>query len=467
MLGWSFSAALAGCMLLCLYQALPYALFGLLYGWANKQNLKTGPFFCASLLTLLVYLLPEVFPGSLAHALYSWPVAIQAADLGGVHLVHFLLLFCNWLLAESLARLYRQEKVLPVFILLLALLTGIFIYGRQRIDYYNFLAEGASVSKFVRVACVQPNIPIKGHAGIDSTGPFAGTTGALVKATNQAAEKMPDTDLILWPEVPKTVRCAFADFEKQGVATASEKIEAPILLSCTEFDYGNNPWIENNDKQQDGAGRHTQKTRKIDKKYNSLCLVEQSACRLVYRKVKLVPFGESTPFQDSLPWLKKYLGRTLEFSPGNTLSLVDLPGDKKVQPLICYEGGFSELASQGVKRGAQAMVNVSNDAWFDSAKAAEFHLALTLFRAVEQRRPLVRCTNSGFGAHIQASGEIVPGTLTPMNEAAISQASLYCPEQKTLYSRIGDAWLWILAIIMILQVIPWPQKNFVCGKMPE
>ncbi|EMS78129.1 apolipoprotein N-acyltransferase [Desulfotignum phosphitoxidans] len=466
MLDWSVKAALAGLFFLCLYQALPYALFGLLCGWVNNKKLKTGPFFCASLLTFLVYLLTEIFPGSLAHALYSWPIAIQTADLGGVHLVHFFLLLCNWLLADILVRLYRQEKILPVCVFLLVLLAGIFIYGQHRINHFHTLAEDASSAEFINITSIQPNIPIKGYEGIALDGPFAGPTGALVKATRQAAEELPDTDLVLWPEVPKSINCACEDFQMQGVAAASVKIEAPILLSCNEFDYGNNPWIDTTGEQLNGTGRHTQKSRKIDKKYNALWLVGQDTCRLAYRKVKLVPFGERTPFQDLFPWLKTYLGRKLEFSPGNGPSLIDLPGGKQIQPLICYEGGFPGLAAQGVASGAQALINVSNDAWFDSAKAAEFHLALSLFRAVEQRRPLVRCTNSGFGAHIAATGEILAQSLTPMNERTARQAKLYCPEQRTPYSWIGDAWLWILAVIVFLIKAAVFQKGFIRQKNP-
>ncbi len=84
-----------------------------------------------------------------------------------------------------------------------------------------------------------------------------------------------------------------------------------------------------------------------------------------------------------------------------------------------------------------------------SARAAELHLSPAVFRAVEQRRPLVRGTNSGFGAHIKATGEIVPGSITPMNERAVRQANLYIPKEVTIYHRIGDAWLWLAALLVL------------------
>ncbi len=100
--------------------------------------------------------------------------------------------------------------------------------------------------------------------------------------------------------------------------------------------------------------------------------------------------------------------------------------------LVPFALALRSVTGPVVGLGAQAFANVSNDAWFMSARAAELHLSLAVFRAVEQRRPLVRGTNSGFGAHIKATGEIVPGSLTPMNERAIRQATLHLPGEITI-----------------------------------
>jgi apolipoprotein N-acyltransferase len=175
----------------------------------------------------------------------------------------------------------------------------------------------------------------------------------------------------------------------------------------------------------------------------------------VDRKVKLVPFSERTPFQELWPWLKKTVGHQLEYSPGPGPRLITLGNGKRVQPLICFESGFPSLVQKGVLKGADALVNLSDDAWFASNRAAELHLGMALFRAVEQRRPLVRCTNSGAGAHILATGEIVPGTLTPMDIRTTRQAKLYCPTELTVYSQIGEAWLWLLGAYVMVRFF-WP-----------
>ncbi|MFW5836509.1 MAG: apolipoprotein N-acyltransferase [Desulfovibrionaceae bacterium] len=445
MLGWPWPGAALATGLFFLFQGLPYAGLGLACGFMNRRGRTPGALFCAGLLTLLVFLRPAVCPGSAALTLYSWPLPIQAADLGGVHLVLFILLLANWLAAEALVNIARPRAALGRLAALAGLLGLVCGYGAWRLDVFQQLPAAAPESDFITIQAIQPNIPVKGYQGLESSGPHAGVVGAMAKATELAAAKLPPADLVLWPEVPKDVDCDCTSLRRDGAARASGAAGGPVLLACVELDHGDNPVVQQEMQDADGRGA-AMSTRKIDAMYNALWLVDENECRMAYHKVELVPFGERTPFQESWPWLKRTVGRTLEYTPGPGPRLVELPGGRRVQPLICFESGFPELARQGAALGAEAFVNVSDDAWFGSAKAAELHLAMARFRAVEQRRPLVRCTNNGFGAHVRATGEIVPGTLTPMDVRTARSARLFCPGERTVYARVGDAWLWILFV---------------------
>ncbi len=133
-----------------------------------------------------------------------------------------------------------------------------------------------------------------------------------------------------------------------------------------------------------------------------------------YDKVHLVPFGEYVPHW--LQWnilegllqsigafsagtQEKPLQSALPISNGNTLPLA-------LGLLICYEGIFPELAHKRVELGANVLVNLSNDGWFGDSAAPLQHLHLTLMRAVEQGRWLIRNTNTGISAIIDAQGTI-------------------------------------------------------------
>ena len=420
----------------------------------EKRGRSPGPLFSAGLLTLVVFLRPAVCPGSTVIALYSFPTAIQAADLGGVHLVHFLMLLANWLIAEAVANLHRPGKALNNFVVLAVLLVAMFGYGSWRTSHFQKLAEIAPSTDFITVSSIQPNIPVNSWDGIDDSGPYAGVVGAMVKTTEHAAVEYQKADLVLWPEVPRSVACDCESFRLQGVVRAAQAMEGPVLVACTEYDYGEHKPVSKNHQAPDNL-KVIMTTQTEEDKYNALWIVGEENCSPIYRKVELVPFSERTPCQELWPWLKKTVGRQLEYSPGPGPGLIALENGKRVQPLICFESGFPSLVQKGVLKGADALVNVSDDAWFASDRAAELHLGMALFRAVEQRRPLVRCTNSGAGAHIRATGEIVPGTLTPMDMRTTRQARLHCPKEMTVYSQLGDAWLWLLGAYVMVRFF-WP-----------
>ncbi len=142
----------------------------------------------------------------------------------------------------------------------------------------------------------------------------------------------------------------------------------------------------------------------------------------VYSKQHLVPFGEYIPpFLDlkAFEFLFAGLGA---FTPGKYQVPLEYNGHS-LGILICYEAIFSYLAQESVEKGAQVLVNISNDAWYGYSAAAKQHLDLSLLRAIEQNRYMVRSTNTGITAFISPYGEI------------LSQTSLF--EDATLVGNIG------------------------------
>ncbi len=446
LMGWSVVLSILGTLVFALVQGLPYALFGFICGVQRSWERPVGPVFQAALLTLLVFIFPAPCPGSPALSLYSVPLAIQTADLGGYALVDFFILLINWLLAHVLLSTYRLRQC-TFYLITTGLVLVVFLgYGSLRLNQFQLLEQNALQNdfqnEFFTVRTIQPNIPVVGAVGQELDEPYRGSLGVMQMMTKTTAPNFPSADLVLWPEVPRSVYCGCSGMER-----TAELANGPIVLACLE-----NPRLN---ARESGTGPDAGHTLSQDRKhgrytvYNTLMLVDESQCRVIYRKHKLVPFGEATPLRGKWPWLYNKMARQMEYVPGPGPEVFSLPHGLEVQPLICFESGFPEMTRSGVAMGAQAFVNVSNDAWFMSAKAAELHLALALFRAVEQRRPLVRGTNSGFGAHIKASGEIVKGSLTPMNERAVQQATLHIPDEIAIYQRIGDAWLWFAALFVL------------------
>ncbi|MFW5500766.1 MULTISPECIES: apolipoprotein N-acyltransferase [unclassified Maridesulfovibrio] len=446
MIGMSAPGALASTAVLCLYQGLPYALLGLACGWMERRGHRPGPLYCAALLGLLVALRPVICPGTPAVVnLHRFPVAIQTADLGGMYFVGFLVFLSNWLVADILASLRTPRKAVANAALLIVLLGAMFGYGTFRLEQIKHLAGNAQANEFLTITSIQPNIPLKGREGLDDSGPFLGNTETMVRETERAADRFGPADLVLWPELPGDESGDCESLLYSGVNHAAQESGGPILAAFVEHEYGDNKLVLNVSKAP-GETERCISTQRLKAKYNALWLIGEDNCGPVYRKVKLVPFSERDPLRKVKTLVGLPTEESLDYSPGAGPVAINLENGKQVQPLICFESGFPLFTRDGVKLGADAFVSVSDDAWFASETAAHQHLSVDIFRSVELRRPLVRCSNNGAGAHVRASGEIVPETLTPMDVRTFRQARLFCPQAKTFYAHMGDAWLWLLAV---------------------
>jgi apolipoprotein N-acyltransferase len=125
-----------------------------------------------------------------------------------------------------------------------------------------------------------------------------------------------------------------------------------------------------------------------------------------YPKTHLLAFGEYLPGSEYFPIMKKWIPEIADFARGNGPQILSL-GDLKLGAQICYEGLFDGFARGLANKGAQIIVNSTNDSWYPDWNEPFQHLYMTLARAIETRRPLIRSTNTGVSAAILASGEIL------------------------------------------------------------
>lgn len=176
-----------------------------------------------------------------------------------------------------------------------------------------------------------------------------------------------------------------------------------------------------------------------------------------YNKTNLLVFGEYLPFGEQFPWLYKlfpFVG-TYEKGPGPTVQTVDLKNKKlAVGPQICYESldpGFSRALA---KKGAQVIVNVTNDSWYGPWAEPYQHMIMTLARGVETRRPLVRSTNTGISTAILASGEVLEQSPIDQKWAHTFEISYREKAPQSFYTLVGhfDWLLWLTIFILYTYV---------------
>jgi apolipoprotein N-acyltransferase len=128
-----------------------------------------------------------------------------------------------------------------------------------------------------------------------------------------------------------------------------------------------------------------------------------------YSKRRLVQFGEYIPLRPLFGWIGKFVPIGDDFAPGDDSSplVVTLGrGAAALGVLICYEDLFPALARSEVRYGADALVVVTNDAWYGEGAAAYQHAAHSVLRAVETRRPVLRCGNAGWSGWIDEFGSV-------------------------------------------------------------
>ena len=173
--------------------------------------------------------------------------------------------------------------------------------------------------------------------------------------------------------------------------------------------------------------------------YNSAYLFTAGGIRGVYDKRVLLPFVERFPLR---PEEGPYL-------PGTAPTILPVAG-RRFGTLICYEAIYPDLAREMVGRGAQFLVNISNDSWFEAGAGPEQHYEIARFRAVENHVSLVRVTNSGVSGVFDPVGrEIVR---LPSQQATAQSIAVPIAPGGSFYTRYGDVFATACVAVSLLAV---------------
>jgi apolipoprotein N-acyltransferase len=180
---------------------------------------------------------------------------------------------------------------------------------------------------------------------------------------------------------------------------------------------------------------------------------------IAYHKNLLLLFGEELPFADTFPMLNVWFPQVGGFGrgPGSEVFSLPLQGgalSPKIAPIICYEALFTRYTLESARKGAELLVNVTNDSWFGPFGEPELHLALSTFRSIETRLPQIRSTNTGISALILPDGSIQGAT--GKNEAIYKNWELALRESPThsWLVRFGD-WFGPVSLFLGLSIFLW------------
>lgn len=326
-------------------------------------------------------------------------------------------------------RLRRPEFLLALFLLMVCV----------SVQVQEALNRGRFSVPLAHVAFVQPAIPqeVKWDP---SRGPAILDT--LEKSTLVAA--MSEPDLILWPEASTPWAVRGDERTRAWIESLTARAKAPLVLGSIVIEHPAQPgeaW------------------------YNGMLVVtpDLGLQTAYYAKRHLVPFGEYVPLRVLFGWLNKFvpIGDD-DFGRGWSAAPLLVPVRKAslaVGPLICFEDIFPSLARADVRDGADFLFVATNDAWYGEGGAAYQHAAHSVLRAVETRRPVLRCGNNGWSGWIDEFGAIRGVMLD-------DHGSVYFRGVKSLPVRRDARWIgrqsfyvehgdWFVAVGAVLAAVGW------------
>ncbi|HEY2352473.1 MAG TPA: apolipoprotein N-acyltransferase [Candidatus Acidoferrum sp.] len=374
--------------------------------------------------------LPEIsFPWNLL----GYPAAanlgvVQLTTVTGIYGVSFLVAAFNSLLAWSDAgRRLTTRRRLGILAAASACLMVALLVGPHLVPH----PQAAHTAR-----AVQLNFPENPSYGANW---FATHTADLEEASRLSlAPGGTKPDLLIWPEAPAPFSYQDPQFAKFASKLATD-FGHPFLVGVIEWKPSPN-----------GPGNSSHAALVP---YNSALLFNSRGARIFsYDKIHLVPFGEYEPF----PLIHAVVSSVSEdvggFHKGHTYSVGPLPGGYSFGVFICYEAIYPGEVRRFAADGANVLINISNDGWFGRSAAAQQHLLMARVRAVENRRWLVRTTNNGFTASVDPYGRVYEPL--PADVRAGADLPYDFRTDRTVYTRFGDWFAWLCALVSAILLAP-------------
>jgi apolipoprotein N-acyltransferase len=360
----------------------------------------------------------RIFPWEPAHTQLKFTEFVQIADLLGTSLITFLMYWLIEVLTTKQVTLKRKIPVIIIFIISI-------LYGYHVKSTFSNLELREQP-----IAMIQANITTEEKHSVML---FKRNVDRYVQLTEQTLANSKVDPIFIWPE---SVILDWIPDETRIVSSAPQipTFSRPVNLLSGALTY---------DLEQQN--------------YNSaLAVYKNGQVPQPYHKRVLLAFGEYMPGVKWFPWLQDFNPMAKGFTAGSNGTVFEFPvsngvGEEwkaKLSPLICYEDVLPELSRESVLNGAELIINLTNDAWFGDTHAPLQHNLIASFRAIENKRYLLRSTNSGLTAVINPLG-VITDTLPTFSDGTIT-TNVALLNSKTIYTEYFGDVLRYLCLIFVL-----------------
>jgi len=411
----------------------PTALFAAPFLWITQEYIRSNLSFLSLPFALL------------AHSQYQSPLIIQITNITGTYGLGFLIVLVNSAVTALLYPLVMKAKKRQLLTRVPAVSKGrIWVVSTAAILLMlNLLYGYLVISKPVQGNAIKISV-VQGN--IEQSKKFDEAYAPVIMQiytdlTEKVAKEKPA--LIVWPETatPRAINRdpKLYDQVKQIAASA----DTDLLIGSSQLQKF---------KLQNGKPQEVKYT-------NSAYLIAPGAHPKKdqrYDKIRLLPFGEYLPYRETIPWSYLQVPDVNHFLAGKEYVVFKLR-QFDFAVTICWENLFPDMVRQFVQRGAQVIINITNEAWFGKTAAPYQFLSMSVFRAVENSIYVVRCANTGVSCFIDPFGRIVSRITDAQGNdifvRGILAESVFQRKTATFYNRYGNWFAWLCMFITLFSFL--------------
>lgn len=409
---------------ICLEVALFPALFSYSLSKLNKKPSLFLLLLIPSLWVLTEWLRSNMFPFAwnlIGYTFYPYSSLLQLADIGSVYLLSFLFVFFSTAITLTIFSSYSLRCRFSMFVATMLVFVFMSLYGSYKIELVN---QDIDSSPALSVALVQGNIGQNEKWD-------RGTKDEVFDIYLGLSKELSDTvDLVVWPESSLPFFLQDEELALQKIKQLSFEIKADFFIGADTY-------------TGEDVGRIF---------FNSLLMINsEQGVVSQYDKFHRVPFGEYMPLKEYLPDDLAHFSLNSGFSSveaGKGVSILEWT-NINLAPLICYESIFPRHARAQAVMGADMYINVSNDAWFGEESKSQ-HLLMTRLRAIENRRPLVRVSNTGITAMFDAAGNVI--AMADSNQSVTLVANVPLNKSYAINTYYGQYFIVFFLLVLLLAV---------------
>lgn len=450
---WLWNVTIPGLLGTLLVLPLYFSLYATIHSFVQRRFPSYGLLLIPFLWTSVEYLqvfgdtaFPWVFLGYTQS--YYLPL-VQYAEITGIFGISFWVAALNVLLFFIYKSWENRKKIIPAFITIAVLILLPAIHGLSKMSQ---IIE----DKPIKISLIQGNIdpfekwdPSLVDVNFDS----------YIQMTKEAMNEKPD--LVIWPETATSLWLRYERNYRNRIHHIVDSTRIPLLTGAIDYRFNR-------------EGEYNT--------YNSAFLFEPNSSRLQdYKKMKLVPFSERVPYSQFMPigFFRDLLSDMAlgvgDYSRGKDYKTLSFLSSKEYQIpsferedvtktalsiSICYESVFPDFVRTFVDSGADFLAVITNDAWFGKTPAPYQHAQMAALRAIENRRYVARCANTGVTCFIDPFGRVTQQT--PLFKKKVSVGTIYTNSKKTFYTKHGDIFSKIVSLILVVSLILkllWLIKN--------